>query len=76
MRDRPGRFDSLSHDLTHVVVTAELVKEAEKFLSENTRFWVVRARVAAGEVSGLGTIFSGAYIGIDPGKPGKPKHDF
>jgi paraquat-inducible protein B len=67
---------SLSEDLSHIMVTAELVKEAEKWLSEKTRFWVVRARVAAGEVSGLGTIFSGAYIAIDPGKGGKPVRVF
>jgi paraquat-inducible protein B len=66
----------VSKDLTHVVVTAELVKTAEKYLTEKTRFWVVRARVAAGEVSGLGTIFSGAYIGIDPGKGGAPTRNF
>ena len=67
---------SLSQDLSHVVVTAELVKASKRYLTENTRFWVVRARVAAGEVSGLGTIFSGAYIGIDPGKRGKPARSF
>ena len=61
---------NLSPDLSEVVVTAELVKQAEKFLSVNTRFWVVRARVAAGQVSGLGTLFSGAFIGLDPGQPG------
>jgi paraquat-inducible protein B len=61
----------LSKDLSQVIVTAELVKQAENFISQNTRFWVVRARVAAGGVSGLGTLFSGAYIGLDPGKPGK-----
>ncbi len=66
----------LAGDLTHVKVTAELVKGAKKWLNESTRFWVVRARVAAGEVSGLGTIFSGAYIGIDPGKGGKPTRTF
>jgi paraquat-inducible protein B len=66
----------LSKDLSHVIVTAELRKGAGKYLTENTRFWVVRARVAAGGVSGLGTIFSGAYIGIDPGKPGKPTLSF
>jgi paraquat-inducible protein B len=32
---------------------------------------VVRARVAAYGVSGLGTLFSGAYIDTDPGIPGK-----
>ncbi|MCP3951058.1 MAG: MCE family protein [Desulfobacterales bacterium] len=60
----------LSEDLSHVIVSAALAKSAATFLSENTRFWVVRARVAARGVSGLGTLFSGAYITLDPGKPG------
>jgi paraquat-inducible protein B len=73
-----GQVDSIELDdeLSHVIVKAELVKKAENFLSENTRFWVVRARVAAGGVSGLGTLFSGAYIGLDPGKPGKSATHF
>jgi paraquat-inducible protein B len=61
----------LSPDLSQVVVTAQLTKDTKNYLSENTRFWVVRARVAGGGVSGLGTLFSGAYIAMDPGKPGK-----
>jgi len=60
----------LTEDLSKVVVTADLVKEAENFLSVNTRFWVVRARVGVSGISGLGTLFSGAYITLDPGKPG------
>jgi paraquat-inducible protein B len=56
----------LSDDLSHILVTAELVKGAEEWLSENTRFWIVRARVAAGQISGLGTIFSGVHIAVDP----------
>ncbi len=67
---------ALSDDLTQVIVKAELVKQAGNFLSQNTRFWVVRARVAAGAVSGLSTLFSGAYIGLDPGKPGTPATHF
>jgi paraquat-inducible protein B len=67
---------SLSDDLGQVIVTADLVKDAKRYLTESTRFWVVRARIAAGEVSGLGTLFSGAYIGIDPGKPGKSARSF
>lgn len=67
---------ALSDDLTQVIVKAELVKQAVNFLSQNTRFWVVRARVAAGGISGLGTLFSGAYIGLDPGKPGTPATHF
>jgi paraquat-inducible protein B len=66
----------LTPDLSRVLVTAELDKASEDFLSANTRFWIVRARVAAGQVSGLGTLFSGAYIGLDPGKPGLPGTQF
>lgn len=58
---------NLSKDLSRVIVTARLAKEAEDYLREDTQFWVVRARVAATEVSGLSTLFSGAYIGAYPG---------
>lgn len=60
----------------NVVATVELVKEAERGLVEDTRFWVVRPRVAGGQVSGLGTLFSGSYIGVDPGKSTVPRRDF
>lgn len=73
-----GKVDTirLSEDLSRVEVTAKLSKETERFLSTSTRFWVVRARVAAGEVSGLETLFSGAYIGMDPGKGGEYARSF
>ncbi|MGB7971283.1 MAG: MlaD family protein [Candidatus Deferrimicrobiaceae bacterium] len=67
---------SISKDLSRVVVTAELKKGVEPYLTDKTRFWVVRARVGAGEISGLGTLFSGAYIGIDPQKEGKTQKNF
>ncbi|MEJ2221893.1 MAG: MlaD family protein [Desulfobacterales bacterium] len=63
-------------DLSQVLITAELVKEAEPYLTEKTRFWVVRPRVTASGVSGLGTLFSGAYIGMDPGKEGSVERNF
>ena len=53
------------------MVKAQMVKGADEYLTENSRFWVVRARVSASSVTGLGTVFSGAYIDIDPGAPGK-----
>ena len=67
---------SLSDDISKVIVKLQMQDGAESFLTDRTRFWVVRARVAAGKVSGLGTIFSGAYIGIDPVKDGKPTLEF
>lgn len=66
----------LSPDLDHIRVTATLRKGAEPYLTETTRFWVVRARLTVGEVSGISTLFSGAYIGMEPGKGGKPQRDF
>jgi paraquat-inducible protein B len=59
---------SLGEDLSSVVVTAELAKSAEGFLVEDTRFWVVRPRISGGGISGIGTVLSGAYIGVDHGK--------
>ena len=45
----------VSDDLSGVVVTAELATGSKPYLTDKTRFWVVRARVAAGEVTALGT---------------------
>ena len=66
----------LSEDLKSVIVTATLAKALAGHLTEETRFWVVRARVAAGEVSGLSTLLSGVYIGMDPGTGGKKQTRF
>lgn len=73
-----GKVENIrfSEDLSRVLVTAEFVKETEPYLTENTRFWVVRPRVTASGVSGLGTLFSGAYIGMDPGKKGRAERSF
>ena len=72
-----GLVDSvtLSDDLRNVIVTARMEKTAENELREGTQFWIESARITAGGVSGLGTLLSGAYIGIRPG-PGKPSRHF
>jgi paraquat-inducible protein B len=58
----------LSDELREVAAVAKLSKQVESFLREGTRFWVVRPRVGASGVSGLGTLLSGGYIGLDPGE--------
>lgn len=58
---------TLSKDHSHVVITVQLSKQAEDFADKNTRFWVVRPRVGASGISGIGTLLSGAYIGADAG---------
>jgi paraquat-inducible protein B len=67
---------ALAPDTSHVVVTAELVKEAKRYLVEDTRFWVVRPRVSGGTVTGIGTLLSGSYIGVDIGRSDKPRQAF
>src|SRR5512144_3277915 len=66
---------TLSDDLQHVLVTARMEKAAENELRDGTQFWIESARITAGGVSGLGTLLSGAYIGMRPG-PGEPARQF
>jgi paraquat-inducible protein B len=67
---------SLSEDLSHVEVTAEMTKEAARLLREGTHFWVVRPRISATSgLTGLSTIVSGVFIDFDPG-PGKNEVEF
>jgi paraquat-inducible protein B len=68
---------TLSKDMSHVVVQADMSAEAEQFLTSNARFWVVRPRFTPGGVSGLETLVSGAYIEMDPGaRGGEPRREF
>src|SRR5471032_2068692 len=70
------RAVKIDPDLTKVLVTIDLTKEAKRFTSADTRFWVVRPRICASGVSGLGTLLSGAYIGVDAGKSKEETSDF
>lgn len=54
-----------NEDRTKVVVRAELSKDVSDLAREGTNFWVVRPRLDVSGVSGLGTLLSGAYIGVD-----------
>ncbi len=50
-----------------VIVHAEINKNTAPLLVKDTQFWVVRPRIGASGVSGLGTLLSGAYIEMSPG---------
>ena len=58
----------IAPDLKRIVVTAQMVPNAAAFLREGTQFWIVKPRIGVGGVSGLGTLLSGAYIGLAPGE--------
>jgi paraquat-inducible protein B len=66
----------LATDHQRVIATAELSKDAEHMLADDTRFWVVRPRISGGTVSGLGTLIAGSYIGMDVGVKKEKRHDF
>jgi paraquat-inducible protein B len=70
------RTISVSRDLERVIVSAELAREVAPHLVEDTRFWVVRPRIAGGSVSGLGTLLAGPYIAVDRGTSDKPRRAF
>ncbi len=66
----------LSDDRQTVVVKIELTSDAASLAAEDTRFWVVRPRVGMGGVSGLNTLLSGAYIGVDVGQSTEERREF
>lgn len=57
----------LDEDLQSVLVFCTLDSGNEVLLRKGTRFWVVRPRVSAADISGLGTLLTGAYIELEPG---------
>lgn len=52
-------------DRSKVLVEASLSRDVADLAREGTKFWVVRPRLGFTGVSGLGTLLSGAYIGVD-----------
>ncbi|MCG8532596.1 MAG: MlaD family protein, partial [Desulfovibrionales bacterium] len=73
-----GKVESveLNDDFSEVIATVRLTREADEFLSENTRFWIVRPRMHGATVSGLETLLSGAYVAVDPGVKGEEQYEF
>ncbi|MBN3755586.1 MCE family protein [Paraburkholderia sp. Tr-20389] len=67
---------TLSDDYKQVIATAELTRDATDMLVDDTRFWVVRPRIAGGTVSGISTLLSGAFIGMDIGHAKRERRDY
>ena len=73
-----GRVETVSFndDRTRVVATVRLTRSASSLAVDDTRFWVVKPRIDIGGVSGLETLFSGAYIGVDAGVSTRSRTEF
>ncbi|MGH7934101.1 MAG: intermembrane transport protein PqiB [Candidatus Binataceae bacterium] len=66
----------LSADHHQVIATAAMAPETGDFFVQDTQFWVVRPRISGANVTGLGTLISGAYIGMEIGSLKMPKYRF
>ena len=66
----------LSPDLKSVVVELRIEPKSADLLRRNSRFWVVKPRISTNSISGIGTIFSGAYIELEPGDGPAGTHHF
>jgi paraquat-inducible protein B len=73
-----GRVTSvtLREDRKSIIAGVQLDRSASTFAVEDTRFWVVRPRIGVAGISGLGTLLSGAYIGVDGGVSDKARSRF
>jgi paraquat-inducible protein B len=58
---------SLTPDRQHIVATVQLTSGGGSLATKGTQFWVERPRIGIGGISGLGTLLSGAFIGVDVG---------
>jgi paraquat-inducible protein B len=59
---------SFSGDGSGIEATVEIDRDMQRFLQADSQFWVVRPRIGSAGISGFGTLLSGAYINVDPGK--------
>ena len=67
---------TLSKDGSQVIAHADINKNAASLVRKDSRFWVVRPRIGAGGVSGVDTLLSGAYIGVDKGRAAEASNEF
>ncbi|TFW30313.1 PqiB family protein [Duganella callida] len=70
------RSITLAKDLSKVIVTIDMSKDAKRFTAADTRFWVVKPRIGASGITGLNTLLSGSYIGVDAGKQEETTTEF
>jgi paraquat-inducible protein B len=66
----------LSEDHSKVLVKVALEQEGADVAMADSRFWVERPRFGLSGVSGIGTLISGAYIGVDIGSSKEKKRNF
>ncbi|MEO8270844.1 MAG: MlaD family protein, partial [Aureliella sp.] len=59
----------LDADLQSVEVSIQLIPGNERVAVEGSQFWIGRARLRLGQVTGLDTVLGAKYVGVVPGEP-------
>ncbi|WP_288902199.1 MlaD family protein [uncultured Sneathiella sp.] len=70
-----SRIDILDNE-EGVSMVIDVTREADKYLTDTARFWVVSPAIGFQGITGLQTLLSGSFIEIDPGKGGERKTKF
>jgi paraquat-inducible protein B len=65
-----------AEDHKHVIATAEMSPKVKDFLVKDMKFWVVKPRVSGLNITGLGTLISGFYIGVQLGESKESERHF
>ncbi len=67
----------IAEDMKGVNVSIQLEQGNEKLAVEGSEFWIQRARLRLGQVTGLDTVLGAKYVGVLPGPDStKPKREF
>jgi paraquat-inducible protein B len=64
----------LTPDHEKVLIGIRMSKAETDLLTKDAQFWVVKARLFAGNVTGLDTLISGSYIQVQPGQEPPADH--
>lgn len=67
---------SLAPNGAGISAEAQFDKDASDLLVDDTRFWIVKPRISSSSVTGLGTLLSGSYVGVDVGRSKKARRSF
>ncbi len=66
----------LAEELDGVDVSILLRSENESLAVEGSQFWIQRARLSLGQISGLDTVLGAKYVGVIPGNSRRFQRDF
>ncbi len=66
----------LAEDRHHVIATAKMAPRTADYLVKDTKFWVVRPEISGLNITGLGTLISGDYVGVALGQSKESERNF